>query len=299
MARSTSKKKNTKKKKKSKGAGAGWLASIAESDLFSLGRPWAVAVAWIVFGAGVAVAWTLGVPELRASVSAAHTTQRMQVEFIALPPWVNGDLLAMLDLTARGALDVDPMRRDSLVDVRNALLSTGWFESIEQVRRVRAELVEIEATFVRPAAVIRDEEGDHLVDPGGALLPRTFPHDGAKKQLVIDGVHFARPQRPGVQWGGADVTAALRLLRLLDARPWRHQVAAIDAGRYMTEETLIIVTDRGARIIWGSAPGDESALEVTAESKLAYLDAAYREFNRIDTGHTGELHFYERGYFAE
>ena len=155
------------------------------------------------------------------------------------------------------------------------------------------------ATFVTPAAVVRDGEGDHLVDPSGRLLPRTFPHGGAEHQLVITNVRFPRPQRPGSQWEGADVTAALRLLRLIDGKPWRQQIAAIDTSRYLAEEVLVIRTDLGASIIWGSAPGEESGLEVAADGKLAYLDKAFEEFNRIDTGYDGELRFYEQGYFAE
>ena len=116
---------------------------------------------------------------------------------------------------------------------------------------------------------------------------------------MITNARFDRPQRPGLQWDGADVSAALRLLRHIAGKPWREQVASIDTSRYLTEEVLVIQTDLGASIIWGSAPGAETGLEVSAEGKLAYLDKAWQEFNRIDTGYDGELRFYEQGYFAE
>ena len=138
---------------------------------------------------------------------------------------------------------------------RVALLATGWFDDVIQVRRVNAGVIEVTTTFVHPAAVIRDADGDHLVDAAGRLLPRSYPHGGAIHPLVITGVHYDRPQRPGAAWEGADLTAALRLLRLVDSRDWRAQIAEIDATRYLAEETLVIRTDRGARIIWGSAPG--------------------------------------------
>jgi len=221
------------------------------------------------------------------------------VVFEGRPAWVQGDLLALLDLTARENLGDDPLRQDDLVRARAALLDTGWFDAIDQVRRVRADLVTITASFVRPAAVVRDADGDHLVDAHGKLLPRTFPPGGAAAQLVITGAHFTRPQRPGVQWDGADVSAALRLLRLLEGKPWRSQIASVDVSRYLEEGELVLVTDIGAQIIWGSAPGDETALEVTADTKLAYLAKAYEDFDRIDTGHRGVLRFRARGYFAE
>ena len=294
MPRKTRSRKKTKKKA---GTGERILGLLDAVDLPRL-RPYAIAAAWVIGLAGVSTAWALAVPRLARSVQPVGI-QQITIDFMEQPRWVNGDLLAMLDLTARRALSGEPLDRGGLVAAHSALLNTGWFESIAQVRRVEADLVEVHAVFAEPAAVIRDQEGDHLVDSAGRLLPRTYPHGGAQSQLVITGVHFDRPQRPGVRWDGADVVAALRLLRLIDQRPWRDQVAAIDANRFLEDETLLIRTDLGARIVWGSAPGEESALEVTAEGKLAYLDRAYADFARIDTGYSGEFHFYERGYFAE
>lgn len=255
--------------------------------------------AWSLAAVGVAAAWIVGVPKLEARAAEAAWVEDVTIEFANLPVWVNGDLLAMLDLTTRHQIGGDPFRRGDLTAARTALLNTGWFDAVHQVRRRRADEVVVEATFVTPAAVVRDDEGDHLVDPSGRLLPRTFPHGGAERQLVITNAHFPRPERPGLPWNGADVTAALRLLRVLDGKPWRGQVAAIDASRYLAEEVLVIRTEIGARIVWGSAPGEESGLEVPANGKLAYLDKAFEEFNRIDTGYDGELRFYEQGYFAE
>ncbi|MCP3980202.1 MAG: hypothetical protein GY716_12930, partial [bacterium] len=176
---------------------------------------------------------------------------------------------------------------------------TGWFESIDQVRRVRPDLVEVRSTCVTPAAVVRDDDGDHLVTAGGRLLPRSYPHDGASEQLVITGVHQPRPQRPGAEWEGLDIRAALRLVERLSDMEWRAQVEAVDASEFRDEERLTILTDIGARIAWGSAPDDEMALEIDVDRKLAYLDRAYEDFGRIDTGYVGTLRFYDRGYFAE
>ena len=220
--------------------------------------------------------------------------------------WVDGDLHALLEVTAQRHLSGDVMRRADLIDAADALMNLGWFKEIEQVRRVRADLVHVQARFVRPFAVIRDGEGDHLVDPTGRLLPRSWPDEPDEpentarvRRIVITGAHFDRPQRPGVQWDGADVTAALRLLRLIDDKPWRDQITAIDAERYLTDQTLIIVTDIGSRIIWGSAPGEEQALEVSTRRKLTYLDEALRRFQRIDCGYVGELKFLQEALLAE
>lgn len=256
------------------------------------GRRYGSAAAWVIGLAAIVIAWIIGVPRLQRSVAEEAGSAQATVEFIGLPNWVNGDLLAMLVLTTQVQLGGDPFRQQDLVLVRDALLNSGWFESIEQVRRIRTDLVQVRGTFVRPFAVIRDGEGDHLVDPHGRLLPRSYAHDEAEHFIVITGARFDRPQRPGVQWDGADITAALRLMRLIDSRAWLGQIIAIDAADYFSREDgggLIILTDRGSRIVWGSAPGEETAGEATAEKKLSYLDYQADHQGHIDGGYSGEL----------
>ena len=176
-----------------------------------------------------------------------------------------------------------------LVAVRSELLNTGWYERIDQVRRVRHDRIDIHGVFVDPYAVVRDVQGDHLVDPRGKLLPRTFPVGMADKFVVITNSRFTRPGRPGMQWEGADITAALRLLQLIESHPWREQVAQVDISGVSRGQPLKIITDRGSRIVWGSAPGEETALEAMVERKLHYLNHAFREYGHIDMGHAGTI----------
>jgi hypothetical protein len=280
-----------KKSKGSAGALATRFASLGRVN-WTAARRFAAAAAWVLALAAVIAAWGLGVPRLLRSVAAEAGGGDITIEFAGMPRWVNGELAAMLVLTAQRHLSDDPFRQEDLLLVRDALLNTGWFESIEQVRRVRTDFVQVRGTFVRPFAVIRDAEGDHLVDPYGRLLPRSYPQDEAERFIVITGAHFDRPQRPAVQWDGEDITAALRLLRLIDSEPWLDQVRAIDAGDYFDRADgggLVIVTDRGSRIVWGSAPGEETAGEATAERKLSYLAYQAEHQGHIDGGYEGEL----------
>ena len=53
--------------------------------------------------------------------------------------------------------------------------------------------------------------------------------------------------------------------------------------------TLRLLTDRGCAIIWGRAPGDESAGEVPAERKVSYLDYHHEQYGHIDRGFSREL----------
>lgn len=258
-------------------------------------------IAGRVLGLAALVGLTLwGVPRLTTYAEGRADVRTVTVGFRHAPVWLRGDLLHTLQLTAVAQLGDDPFGRTDLVAVRHALLDTGWFEGIDQVRRRRPDLIEVDARFMKPFAVIRSGGYDYLVDPAGRLLPRSYPAGDARPKFVtVTGTHFDRPTRPSMQWPGADVSAALSVLRLFEQRIWRGQVAQLDVSRYLTDGTIELVTDRGCRLRWGSAPGDESALEALADLKLRYLDEHYELSRHIDRGHTGTLDLTRReGVFA-
>jgi hypothetical protein len=246
----------------------------------------------------VLIAW--GVPRLSVYANTRAAPRTMQVKFDQAPAWLRGDLLTTLQLTVATQLGTDPFNQNDLAAARHALLETGWFQTIDQVRRRRPDVIEVDAVFVHPFAVVRSGPFDYLVDPTAHLLPRSYPAGEAHPKFVtIIGTHFDRPTRPGIQWPGADVAAALSLLHLLDQRPWRNQLAEVDVSRYLTDQEIEIVTDRGCRLRWGSAPGEEISLEAMADLKLRYLDEHYELSHRIDRGHVGTLDLTRReGVFA-
>src|SRR5689334_21369017 len=130
-------------------------------------------VAWLAVIGGIFGLWIWGVPKLQAYSSAAHYSNIVDVRFANPPAWFKDDLATTLTRTARMQLiDGDPLRREDLVAVRDALTSTGWFDDVTQVRRVSEDMVEISAKFVSPYTVVRDKDGYHLIDPAGKLLPR-------------------------------------------------------------------------------------------------------------------------------
>ncbi|MHC4786939.1 MAG: hypothetical protein ACYTE6_13380 [Planctomycetota bacterium] len=250
-----------------------------------------VVAAWVLGAGGLAAAWVLGVPRLEAYASARPGPGEVEVRYVDPPSWLDGDLEASLVLTAEEHIDPDPQNRQGLVVVRQALLATGWFNEIAQVRRVDRGLVEIDARFAQPFAVIRHlaAAADHLVDSRGRLLPRAFPVGQAEHFTTIVGAGFDRPSRPGEHWPGTDVTAALKVLHLIHDRPWRGQVAEIDVASYLREASISLVTDRGCVIRWGRAPGDELGGEVSAEQKLSYLDYHQEHYGHIDRGFLQEI----------
>jgi len=308
MARSSKKKKKTAKRKTKKKSGGGFKPLVAVGGLWNsltaLPWPrisrWTSVAAWIVGAGAVILACTFGVPKLESAVAAmTDEHEGAQVQFVDLPGWVRGDLLASWELTASRQLSHGPLDRDDLVKAREALLATGWFETVDQVRRISDEEVSVRATFVRPFVVVRDDDGDHLVDPSGTLLPRTYTHgEAGPLMIVVTGSRYRRPRDTGSAWEGQDVSAALRLLRMIDKRPWRGQVARVDVGHYLDRQELVLITDRGSNITWGAAPGEETALEMLAKRKMEFLDFNFEHVGHIDRGFAGDLYFTKDGLIA-
>lgn len=244
-------------------------------------------MAWTAAVVAIIGTWMLGVPRLQAFASQERYSGSVNVRFVDPPRWFNGSLAQHLLQTAEMNLDGDPMRRDDLVACREALLATGWFESIAQVRRVAPDQVEIEAQFARPYAVVRDDDGDHLVDVVGRLLPLKYDLGARTNFIAITGAHFKRPQQCGEVWEGADIIAALRLLNVIDQQPWRNQVTHVDVTNHVNGEPIRLRTDKDSAIIWGNAPGEEAALEVLADGKLKRLNFLFKTYGRVDAGETG------------
>jgi hypothetical protein len=292
-------KRRVKKSSASKPWAPHWLTSFRPSVKWihfptapSIRRA-AVGAAWLVFLGGLTAGWILGVPQLhaRAAKQKRVDPNEVVVRFANQPAWVRGDLADTLLRTAQTNIGGDPLVRDDLIAVRENLQATGWFDAIDQVRRVDEDAVEISAQFVQPHTIIRDNSGDHLVDRSGKLLPKSYEL-GAKRTfhfIAINGARFDRPIRPGMQWEGTDVIAALRLLNILDSQRWRDQIAEIDVSGYLNDQPIKLKTTNGCTIVWGGAPGEEPALEVLADGKLARLNFMYQKYGRIDGNQSNEL----------
>ncbi len=248
------------------------------------------AAVWPAAAGAAVAAWAFGVPRLEAYASAHQGAGALEVRFLQVPPWAQGELESALVAVAAREVDRDPLRREGLVAARQALLATGWFEEIRQVRRTSPSLVEVDGRLAVPSAVVRDGAGgDHLIDTRGCLLPRSYAEGGAGVFVAITGARLGRPGRFGEPWPGDDVAAAIQVLRLIQDRQWRKQIAEIDVSRFLGESSLALRTDRGCVIRWGRAPGAEGGAEVPAERKLEYLDYHYEQYGHVDRGFLREL----------
>jgi hypothetical protein len=245
-------------------------------------------------------AGVLGYPRLHRALASADPRQplRVQVEWPLIPgsdppaTWLPAEFRNSLTELAESSLraDADPLSPRALKAAADALLATGWFERLDGIRRETGGTVRVTGRWRVPAAVVRYAGLDHLVARGGELLPPTYL-PGESGQKVIFGVSAPPPgdgRGPacGKVWApeSREVLAALELLALMADRPWRDQVAGIDAAGYAKGRRLEIVTVFGTRIAWGGAPSDAVPGEQTAHYKLRRLDVLAQRFGQID-GH--------------
>jgi len=254
-----------------------------------------LAMTWLVLIAAAILGWRASESRLMAYAAlpavALDGTVRgpVDVAFRNLPAWLHGETLHSLTRAVQHSMGEDPLDRNDLVRAHQALMSSGWFDSVVQVRRAAADRVEVTGVFVEPAALIRFDDRDHLLDDQGRLLPQSWPAGTAPALGVILSPGFGPPEAPGVRWRGPDILAALAVLELIDSQPWATQVQAVDLGDFSRSRSIRLITDRGSIIRWGRAPGDERGAEVTSRSKLEFLTLHQQKYGHIDGGLTGEV----------
>lgn len=262
-----------------------------------------VATTWLAAVVAAIVGWIYGVPQLESRVSAAsiNTANRIvDVEFIGAPSWAEGDLEAMLAHTARMHLSPDPLAHDELIDARDALIGTGCFEAVHQIRRVSGSLVEVHATFLSPYVVVRHANRDWIIDRAGRLLPPNYRASDRTHFLAIQGVRYDPPSEPAQRWDGTDITAALQLARVLDPQPWVGQIDAIDVTGYMHGQPIRLITDRSSVLIWHSPPGEETAGEVDTAEKIRRMTYMFERWGHVDAGYENEVDLADpQGVFAK
>jgi hypothetical protein len=171
-----------------------------------------------------------------------------------------------------------------LQTLQRYLESTGWFDSVEQVRLVDHDAIEVIATYATPAGLVADGGIDHLCDSRGHRMARDYRAKDGPSLVRVLGVAGPTPAVAGA-WHGTALKDAINLLQTIEAQPWRSQVAAIGVGRHAKDGSLELVTTGGSTIVWGRAPSAASPAEVPTGQKLEYLAFLYAKHGRIDHGH--------------
>lgn len=268
------------------GAAIGAIGSLVPSGP-TLGRL-VVLACWLAGITGIVVAFARGVPKLQAWAAEKNAVDpsTVDIRFDPTPTWMPSESMHALVEESRNALTGGSvLDAESLERLHRQLASSGWFERVEQVRRVSSEEIVVDATFLVPFALVRSGDADYVVDSAARRLPIEYAGPGARPKLpLIVGVNLPKPAEAGTPWIGQDIRAALRLAALIRTKPWyaAGQVASIDLSRFANDGMLELITDKNTRVIWGGDPDARSLGEMPPERKLASLDAWYYRTKRID-----------------
>lgn len=290
-------------KKKSRTASASLSTRLrARAEWFARPRRLAnmtLALVWM----GLALTAAMGAAPLKDRVTTLRTAPvSPRIEWPAAPgdpgaTWLPASEQRRLEHLVVQTVSTDVFDRDSLESLRAALDASGWFREVAEVRRFPENTVRVRGEWRAPFAAVRAGDRDHLVTVSGELLPLSYPPGGAGPGIpVVVGAQFGPPENEargfayGRRWRGGDVPASLALLAELRAAfaatpHIQRQIVGVDVSEHRQRQRLLIVTDTGSRIVWGSAPGEERPGEVRAQEKIARLvQLAGSGQGRIDSG---------------
>jgi hypothetical protein len=250
---------------------------------------------WLLLLGLVAGGWLVGEPMLRAHLE-GRTSASPAVSLLGMPEWMPPVVIEDIQQRVRRAIDGGPLDQTALQDAAHELRASAWVQSVTRIIRRPGGLVEVQAAYRIPTALIESAGPLVLVDDQGVRLPLDYdPAMSSRVKLpVIRGVRQSAPPSGDV-WKGDDLQAGLRLARLIATQPWIEQVRAVDVSNFSgridrARPHLVLVTARG-QVRWGRAPGDEQFFEPPAAVKLENLHQVVRKFKSIDAnGRTVDVH---------
>jgi hypothetical protein len=137
---------------------------------------------------------------------------------------------------------------------------SGWVKNVRWVRKRADGSVRVSCEFRRPVGMVQTREGFIPVDIEGYRLPEVYDRL-SPGWIMIQGV-ASPPPPPGRKWDDGDVRAGIRLTAMLFDQPWANRITAIDVSNYHGRRDpgrhhIVLATQQGTRIRWGSAPGEE------------------------------------------
>jgi len=253
---------------------------------------YASAAALVLLLAGLVAGLGIGRSALEASAARVIDPGRVEIHF-EWPQgneggtWLPVSCREQLERVAYDAADSEPdlLSAAQLEAVGTALAQTGWYSLTPRVERVGAGQIAVRGRWRIPAANVVHKGAKYLISWDGKPMPPGVesvysilepgngpPRDGAGER------DYSRP------WSGEDVASALELLGRVVEHPWASQVRAIDV-REFGSQGLVIVTERGSRIVWGGRPSKPRVGEVTTAQKFEHLRQLVQDTRRIDAGY--------------
>ncbi len=256
-------------------------------------------VLWVGTLAGV----IYGLHRLEPVAVRAQGDGRWRYEWASTPPWFDA-LPESVAAEVGGVLkyiEEKDLREEDLAARVHELLSNSspYIAKVKSVRKRADGVILVDADFRRPLTGVDFAGVTYLIDEQGYRLPMEKPTDQRPiGDVYIEGVSARPPAYYGQQWPGAELQAAIKLVRLLHLQEMlslRQHLFSVDVrGLRWTNERwrgqMKIHARDNLTIIWGLPPGDEYGVEATAQQKLAKLLAIFQRSNgQLYSGGTLDL----------
>ena len=178
-------------------------------------------------------------------------------------------------ITGSTALSWHPLHNAS-----RALASTGWVNNEPVARWNDDGSITVNANWRLPAAAVRVGDRDYIIDYDTNVLPLSYPADQSN-QFVIHNPALPNPGT-GNPWNEPEIRDALALLIELQSNDLHAQITGVDLGTNREHGILQLLTNGGARIIWGGGPGRDRPAEMPSSVKMERLISLYNKTGRID-----------------
>jgi hypothetical protein len=244
-------------------------------------------LAAVTLTAGAVLGWRTMERRLEARVSqtAAVKISAERVQLVDAPKWMSQALQKHLQGLVASHVSADPLDSASLEVAVQTLAASPWVEGVSRIQRLK-QAVMVSATYREPVALVQVADGYRIVDAKGVCLPGVFQNQHlAKLRLpVIVGVSAKAPAE-GRPWPGEEVQAGYALAKLLAKQPFASQIQAVDvSARDVRGRLRMSLMTRDGLVRWGLPPGQEQAIEPTAQTKIDWLTGLYKKVGSIDGG---------------
>ena len=220
------------------------------------------------------------------------------------PAWMTNLLADQITKLAQPLVSHSSFDKQMLADTYAVLKSNPWIKEIRSVRRVYGprpgDTLEIDCDYRAPIALVKWKDFYWLVDGEGVKLPEGFSRDHVSRIVVgqdrriniriVEGIEHAPPES-GKKWVGADLAAALDMVKLLYGLPYAEEIVKVDVHNYGRREDereaqIVLMTKYGSEIKWGQPINAEDFFtEESVSTKLAYMKTIYEDYKRVDGKH--------------
>ena len=219
--------------------------------------------------------------------SADYIVTPEKIDITPPPPWIHtkvkDDVIRTAGITRLHLLDGNLVEQ-----IAQAFALHPWVAKVVRVEKRFPAHVQVELAYRRPVAAVevepRGNKGLIFVDEESVLLPDADFAPGQAKDFLRIASHNELPTGGyGTSWGSQRISGAARVAAAWGQRwqplgLYRIDAAVAPGGRFIYE----LQTQQQTRVVWGAAPGRESAGEPSAKEKIAALEQLVRDKGPLD-----------------